>query len=73
MDEARARPVHRWSLESVEVVIRLAPLAETEEMREGWFLVSKAAWASMVVWMVSEQTQAVDLLTIHAHAALHSE
>jgi len=26
----------------------------------------------MVLWMALEQTQAVDLLPIHAHAALHS-
>ena len=72
MDEGQARPGHCCSLESVEVVIRLAPLAGLEEMKEGWFSVWKAAWASMVMWMASEQTQAVDLSTIHDHAALHS-
>ena len=72
MDELRERPGHCWSLELVGVVIQLAPLAGPGGMEESQFSVWKVGRASMVTWMVSEQTLVVDLLTIHAHAALHS-
>jgi hypothetical protein len=49
----------------------LVPLAGPGGMEESQFSVWKVGRASMVTWMVSEQTQVVDLLTIHIHAQLH--